>query len=708
MSNQARMRPAANYLRAVAWRAALGLSGLLGMLAAGSPASAQALPHCAELASDPRYGIAANTDIIAGSASSAVVPAAPAQPARLPFAPQPSPPTPAYCQVYFTYSSLAGPAHGYDVGQRQMIRIGILLPLSAVDGGAGRVQGNWNGDDMTSASPGLSNQLTWADFEEGLNNAGPDSQGYAIRLGYVGSETDTGQHNIDPSFILIQNGPLAHTFAQGTIADWTYRATHYGHEWALQLAKTYYGRPVHHSYYNGCSGGGFEGMGQLQHYGDEYDGFLIGAPAYYWQQLWLSDSWPALVFKKLVQQGGKLPTDAQDIALNTAVYRACDVEGSDRVADGIIADPRACTFNAKANVCGAVRAPSAPDCLTPGQAAAYDRIWDGPRNHLGLRIWYAQDRGVRLTGGFLPLSTRVSMRGGDPLVIRWAEKNLGFDPNNVYADAESLAMAGSPPGGITYEDMATRISRTLGGASNNADTDLSKAVAHGTKVIQLHGGADGAIRMRQDIDYYRRVGVWYGKGRLDFNALQSWYRLFLMPNVGHCGGGNGPAAIEPFRALVRWVEQGVPPDYLPAVTAPPAPAEAAAAAQAGAATQVFGASTAQRTVSAGSAAPPASPTSAPAPASSAQPPAIEAAQLAARALPPLHPISRPLCPFPRTAIYNGSGSTAIASSFHCGGNLETPAAICSDLRLRFGDENGAELELRGIGAVGVHCPRPMP
>jgi feruloyl esterase len=44
----------------------------------------------------------------------------------------------------------------------------------------------------------------------------------------------------------------------------------------------------------------------------------------------------------------------------------------------------------------------------------------------------------------------------------------------------------------------------------------------------------------------------------------SFIRLFMAPGVGHCSGGTGPAPHNPFDALVTWVEQGTPPETLPA------------------------------------------------------------------------------------------------------------------------------------------------
>src|SRR5262249_41362335 len=49
-------------------------------------------------------------------------------------------------------------------------------------------------------------------------------------------------------------------------------------------------------------------------------------------------------------------------------------------------------------------------------------------------------------------------------------------------------------------------------------------------------------------------------------------------------------------------------------------------------------------------------------------------------------ITRPLCPYPQTAVYNGSGSPNVATSFHCGGNLETPDVVCADVLTKYKSE----------------------
>jgi len=618
---------------AVAGAGALTLAGCGGgdsSPAVTPPVVAAALPTCAQLATDPAYHLLGNASVIDSTLTAAIIAAAPAVAAKPADSPTAIPATPAYCQVNFTYTTgLAGPADGYDEGQTQLIKIRLYLPLSVADGGNGGVQGNWIGKQMVGASPGSSNNVaSWASYSEGTTMNGPT---YAIRLGYIASSTDTGQGN--PPFGVIQTGGLAHTLSLGTIADWTNRATHYGKLLAGTAASTYYGSTPTKVYYNGCSGGGNEGMGQLQNYGDEYDGALIAAPAYYWQQFRLADSWPQIVFKKLVQKGDVLPTSAQMTAVNAAATAACDITtGADTVADGIVADPRSCTFSAQANVCGVAGAPAAPACITANQAAAFDRIWDGPRNKFGHRIWFPFDRGTALS-----LSTSVGSSTAQ--VMQWNHKDTAFDGNNLFVDAESLALAGSPATGITYEDEATLGSNTTADFTDNQNPALDKFKARNGKIIQIHGTQDPAIRFRHDVDYYRRVGTHFGAGKVDFASMQAWYRLFLMPGVGHCSGGTGSSAVDPFLAVVKWAEQGIAPDVL---------------------------------LSQGGVGAPVSRT-------------------------------RPLCPYPQTASYKGSGSTDDAANFTCTGNLETPKVLCDSLRTKYKFENADALDTTSLGIDASVC-----
>jgi hypothetical protein len=105
---------------------------------------------------------------------------------------------------------------------------------------------------------------------------------------------------------------------------------------------------------------------------------------------------------------------------------ACDA--ADGVTDGVIDDPRTCHFSATANICGEPTAP-ASNCLTAAEAEVIDRIWAGPRNAQGRKIWFGLDRGTSLTGlnGTNPFALGVTQ-------FHWGEHDLNFDWRTVSAD----------------------------------------------------------------------------------------------------------------------------------------------------------------------------------------------------------------------------------------------------------------------------------
>jgi hypothetical protein len=64
--------------------------------------------------------------------------------------------------------------------------------------------------------------------------------------------------------------------------------------------------------------------------------------------------------------------------------------------------------------------------------------------------------------------------------------------------------------------------------------------------------------------------------------------------------------------------------------------------------------------------------------------------------------TRPLCPFPQTAIYDGVGNPNLASSFSCGGDVQTRQATCDGLITKYKHETEAGLEPLG-GEDDISC-----
>jgi len=534
---------------------------------------AAAVPLCSELAP----GLSGSAGV--KSVNSLIIPA--------------SGPNVAYCQVNILF--------GENGNQNINIRVG--LPLNSRDGGTGGVEGAWNGRTQGVGGGGCSGTLAVT---------------APVNARYVGSGTDGGHAggNCEPGV------NLDGTYNVQFIQDWSRNGLKEQILFSKALATVYYAAEPQYNYWNGCSTGGRQGYLLAQELGSELDGILANAPAIYWTRFQTAQMWGQIVMKDLT--GGVIPTAKQNFATSKATA-ACDA--LDGVTDGIIDDPRACTYSAANDpsaICAANGGTSADvSCLTPAQAQAMDKIWDGPRNASGVKVWFHSEPGSGTTvwNGPAPFALAVTQ-------FHWDEHDRNFDWRNV-----TMFGAG---GTDSYADIAYDGSNNALDPAVNPDYSLADATdtfgnldtfkKHGGKLLTMVGGYDNFIMPRGVIKYYREMASRYGKNpnNPDFASLQSFYRLFRAPGVGHCGGGVGPQPQNLFGALVNWVETGVAPDSILA--------------------------------SGGSLAPPTGRT-------------------------------RPLCPYPTTAIYNGTGSTDDAANFHCGGDLETAATVCKDVLAKYKHEN---------------------
>ena len=491
-------------------------------------------------------------------------------------------PNAARCEANFIYSDRGGPANGYAVGQNQRIGIRVGFPLNVADGGSGRVQGAWNGKVRNIGGGGLQGSLS--------------ATTPATNTGYVGSNTDTGHPGNSPTFAVIQD---THQLNYGTLDDFLVESIHQQYKWALALTEVYYGQKATRNYWDGCSTGGREGLSMALNFGEDFDGFLTGAPANFHTRLQVATVWPWWVQKEIT--GTATLTQAKMNTANASAVAACDAQ--DGVVDGILGDPRACTFDAKNNICGMPGAPTA-NCLTPQEADAVNRIWDGPRNDLGLRIWFPFGRGANAGVTNAP---PFGGPGGSLGIFTWSHMDNNYDftkePLSLFDDETQLATREVAP----YSDIIS--------------TDLQKARQRGAKILMWHGGADQLIPWRQSVHYYRETADRFG----GFKHVQSWFRFFLAPGVMHCGNGAGPQPQALFDTMVNWVESGVAPDSIVSTNA------------------TLG--------------------------------------------------SRPMCPYPQTAIYNGKGADPkLFTSWHCGGDIETRQNACMDRVARYQDETGKHLE----------------
>jgi hypothetical protein len=418
---------------------------------------------------------------------------------------------------------------------------------------------NWNGKFMMVGNGAWSGAVSYSAM------ADPLSRGYAV------ASTDTGHEG--------GRGTFGYGHPE-KLVDFAWRAVHETTVKGKALTAAYYGASPRLSYWNGCSSGGKQGLKEVQMFPADYDGVIAGAPANNWMRLQVQSMVANLANNP---KGSKPVLGPPQIALiHKAVISDCD--GLDGLKDGQIADPRVCRFRAESLICKPGQ--EASTCLTAEQAAVADRVYApvrDPKTHAliypGMAPGSEEQWPIVILSPWTIGLDNFGLAHGDP---KWDP--YSFDPSADLARAEAW-----DPG----------IAAT--------NPDLSAFKARGGKLIQFHGWADALIPTENSINYYESVAERLGGAQ----QTEGFYRLYLVPAMGHCGGAYG---VDWITALEQWVEGGRAPDEVmgkrlaPARFGPPAPGPAAPTADLG---------------------------------------------------------SRPICAYPRMAVYKGSGAAGDPTSFAC-------------------------------------------
>jgi hypothetical protein len=368
------------------------------------------------------------------------------------------------------------------------------------------------------------------------------------------------QPQVSTDCVPVSNGELVlatddqgHQAASGTDGVWAANdpalrvVFGYGSEHSLaQVAKAvmtaYYGQEPAHSYFDGCSDGGHEALDVVQRYPGDFNGVIAGAPANNWSALLgVFESWAARV--NMDSAGHQILSTAKLPALHTAVMKAC------ANAQGVIEDPRTCTFDPRTIAC-----PTGVDdngCLTPAQVTVVRGEYRGPTDQRGDNLFDGgEPYGSELAWTWMLGAASDPNAPGDTAAGQFGLNYLKY-----------MAYWNNPPASFTlrdfsYTDAAAHQLDALGGIYNANDPDLSAFRDHGGKLIIYHGWADQAIPPFATVDYYAAVERQMG----GFANTQQFSRLYMVPGGYHCLGGGDPGVSADFLTpLINWVEQGDPP-----------------------------------------------------------------------------------------------------------------------------------------------------
>ena len=113
----------------------------------------------------------------------------------------------------------------------------------------------------------------------------------ALRRGFATAGTDTGHDAAkEPGAAFAWPGP-GNPNAERKVTDFAFLAFHETALWGKKILGAYYGEPPRYSYWAGCSNGGRQGLIEAQRFPEDFDGYVIGAPALHlsgthWRGLW--------------------------------------------------------------------------------------------------------------------------------------------------------------------------------------------------------------------------------------------------------------------------------------------------------------------------------------------------------------------------------------------------------------------------------------
>ena len=361
-----------------------------------------------------------------------------------------------------------------------------------------------------------------------------------LRRGYASASTDTGHASSDPTWGSNRAKEI----------DYGHRGTHVTAVAGKELTSAWFGRSPEHAYFNGCSNGGRQALMEVQRYPTDFDGIIAGDPA---------TGTPmqvgrALVFQHILLHPENFVPIAKIELLSKATLAECD--GKDGLKDGLITDPRLCTFKPETLKCAGA---DGPECLTSGQVATVNKMYAALKTA----------DGKMYTAGF-----PVGHEGGS---TGWQAWTFGRTPPAPQADG-TLAFGEQQPSGYNLSEQNMRFLAlenddpaftwktlrfpqdlprlaSMTEILSPHDPDLTPYKKRGGKIIMYHGWADPAISAYGTLDYYEKMSKAVGGQK----EADSFSRLYFVPGMHHCSGGPGPNQFDMLTELENWIEKGKSP-----------------------------------------------------------------------------------------------------------------------------------------------------
>ncbi len=403
--------------------------------------------------------------------------------------------------------------------------------------------------------------------------------GYAGATPYARLAQDIGDGFVTAGSNMGHDGGESASWTLGhpeKVKDWGLRAHYSVGTAAKALAAAYFGSPVKHSYFEGCSNGGRQAMMVAQNYPELFDGIVAGAPSMFYPDLLMWLLWTGKQLTPSAPFGPPSISPAKRSAITQRALQACDA--NDGLVDGQITNPRACQFDID------TMGPAGDGTLSADEVAVAKAMYAGTHNE---RTGEQRYTGAKL-GSEADWSPLFADNGGyGPFIGHYVYSTLS-PPFDWRRDVNWSTV---------YDEVKAKLTPITAAPS----PDIRRFTQRGGKLIQVHGWNDTVVPPDGSIGYYfaltqfellqhlpsRAVDKYIerltpqevaGVANAFGKQVQRYHRLFMLPATGHCGGSTGPNAIgggmpEPpaayrdadhhaVSAVIKWVEQGIAPEKL--------------------------------------------------------------------------------------------------------------------------------------------------
>ncbi|MBO9669300.1 MAG: tannase/feruloyl esterase family alpha/beta hydrolase [Sphingobium sp.] len=372
------------------------------------------------------------------------------------------------------------------------------------------------------------------------NSSGP----VALARGFAVVSTDAGHGGspVDASFALDQQARI----------DYSYNALDKVTLEAKRLIARYYGAAPAHSYFVGCSNGGRQAMTAAQKLPLYFDGIVAGDPTIGFSRVAIDEVWNVQQVAKIAPKDAegrpilaKAFSDADLALVKTALLKRCDAK--DGLKDGMINDWQRCDFNPVVLMCKARKTAA---CLSKGQVSVLRALHDGPRTPAGQSIYgpFNYDTGIASSswrGMRLGTSQTGASNAADATLGVGQFKYLQLTPPEPGFD---------PLAPLDYGKVLERVRATA--AMADADSPYLETFAGRGKLIAYNGLSDQGLASSELVRWYQKMLAATG------SAGRENVRLYLVPGMLHCGGGEATDQFEMLDAVVGWVEDGKTPDRI--------------------------------------------------------------------------------------------------------------------------------------------------